>query len=204
MTKERDERIAEAYRARRITVGQLADGFGVTRRTVYNALDRCGVNRTGRRPGPRKATFTETEKEQIRALRVAGWSKERVADRLGTSQMRIRAFLDGEGLPARIRRYDAKDRIVTAQGYAYVLVSADDPLRAMAGRRDGYVLEHRVVMARSLGRLLRAEETVHHTDGDRLNNQIGNLQLRQGKHGKGVRMACADCGSQNLIHVDLG
>ena len=54
------------------------------------------------------------------------------------------------------------------------------------GLKDGYmrlsingkrVLEHRLVMAETLGRDLTDEEVVHHIDEDKLNNAIENLQL---------------------------
>jgi HNH endonuclease len=37
--------------------------------------------------------------------------------------------------------------------------------------------EHRVVMAKAVGRSLRKSEVVHHIDGDGLNNDIDNLHL---------------------------
>jgi HNH endonuclease len=37
--------------------------------------------------------------------------------------------------------------------------------------------QHREVMAKSLGRALTTREHVHHLDGDRTNNRLGNLEL---------------------------
>ncbi len=44
-------------------------------------------------------------------------------------------------------------------------------------RKDGYVMEHRLVMATMLGRLLSRTEVVHHRDHDPLNNSATNLEL---------------------------
>ena len=49
-------------------------------------------------------------------------------------------------------------------------------LQTMA-RRDGYVMEHRLVMARWVGRALTRTETVHHKDHKPLNNPRSNLEL---------------------------
>jgi hypothetical protein len=67
-------------------------------------------------------------------------------------------------------------RSVMKNGYIEVWVSPDDPLFAMAGK-DGYVYEHRIVVARSLGRCLSSDEEVHHLDGDKHNNAPSNLEL---------------------------
>ena len=42
---------------------------------------------------------------------------------------------------------------------------------------NGYVLEHRIVVENSIGRLLTNNENVHHIDGNRYNNSIENLKV---------------------------
>jgi len=41
----------------------------------------------------------------------------------------------------------------------------------------GCVREHRLAMEKKLGRYLKPSEVVHHKDGDRKNNRIGNLEV---------------------------
>jgi hypothetical protein len=47
---------------------------------------------------------------------------------------------------------------------------------AMA-RRDGYVMEHRLIVARALGRALLRTEVVHHENHDPQDNRLENLEL---------------------------
>jgi hypothetical protein len=58
----------------------------------------------------------------------------------------------------------------------YIVVPLDDPLIVMADKR-GRIAEHRLVMARHLGRPLSTIEQVHHLNGDKSDNRLVNLKI---------------------------
>jgi endogenous inhibitor of DNA gyrase (YacG/DUF329 family) len=93
-------------------------------------------------------------------------------------------------------------RHVDNNGYINVLLT-DDHQYASMRRNHRYALEHRIVMAESLGRTLERHETVHHKNGDRQDNRIENLQLRNGRHGKGHSLRCRACGSTDIEHLEI-
>ena len=128
---------------------------------------------------------------------------QQVAEMLGVNRSTIMRDRKKLGLVNTERRGGWKGgRHVNSLGYVEVWVSPDDPLVKVQNARR-YALEHRVVMARHLGRTLRSDESVHHIDGDRQNNKIENLQLRSAHHGPGQVQVCGDCGSINISHQPL-
>ncbi len=60
--------------------------------------------------------------------------------------------------------------------YVYIRLAPSDPFYPMA-KTSGYVREHRLIMARHLGRLLHRDEVVHHINNNKLDNRIENLEL---------------------------
>lgn len=67
-------------------------------------------------------------------------------------------------------------RTVKGDGYIQVKLQRDDFFYPMTNR-DRYVTEHRLVMAKYMGRCLHRWEIVHHRNGVRLDNSLENLQL---------------------------
>ena len=82
----------------------------------------------------------------------------------------------GDAGPAERLRAEVGSGCVDSRGYRTVV------------KRGKYLLEHRVVMSKHLGRPLLTTETVHHKNGDRLDNRIENLELWVGQHARGQRV----------------
>ena len=65
--------------------------------------------------------------------------------------------------------------------------------------KTGFVFKHRLVMQEKLGRKLHKHETVHHKDGNRLNNHPDNLELWSSRHGRGQRVSDQIEAAQRLL-----
>jgi hypothetical protein len=183
-------------------VQAIADEFGVGPHCVRSTVRRAGYALKKRGQQPR--LFSKAEVKDIERRWKSGESQYSIARAYGSSQVVISRVLRANGCKPSVRKAVGArhgmwkgGRTLTEGGYVAVFLSPEDPFSAMRNR-SGYVLEHRLVMARHLGRTLLSNETVHHKDGDRKNNKLRNLQLRVGRHGKGVHLQCLDCGSKRM------
>jgi hypothetical protein len=203
-TLDQQRKMADRYRAGE-SLNALAKDYGCTAGNIRWLLlkQNVEIRPLGRAPIPIETL------NWIKEQREAGVSHQKIADALGFTENHIMVTCRKMGLAADPRMSGSEHhawkggRHIDGNGYAQVWIAFDDPMYSMATGL-GYVPEHRLVMARSIGRPLTKTETVHHIDGDKLHNDIENLQLRQGNHGKGSVMQCLDCGSHNLGHVSIG
>ena len=197
------KRIARSYESG-ASFAELVERYGGTEYSIKEAIKRAGVGLKPVAPLERPG-----EADLIFKLHDQGLSQFQISIKVNRSQSFVSRLLRRSGRKPHHRKGPAHGmwkggRMIDSSGYVRVLLAQDDPLYAAMTHHNSYVLEHRLVMARKLGRPLLRTETVHHIDGDRTNNSPENLELRQGRHGKHIAMCCMDCGSRRIGHAPLG
>ena len=182
-------------------VGKL---FNVNFVTIRNILKGNKIER--RKQGNKHKLFDEEFTKTVINLYNSGVSQEKIATQFHTSQTKISRLLQFNGINCGIKKgenhHSWKGGKHIQNGYVFVSITKDSPYSFMA-IGNGYILEHRLVMAQHLQRPLFKTETVHHINGNKEDNSIENLQLRQGKHGKNQVFICCECGSKNIKPCEL-
>jgi len=87
-------------------------------------------------------------------------------------RVRTQTYGQGESHPAW-----KGGRWENGNGYICVWISPDDFFYPTAATKQRVILEHRLIMAKHLGRNLHSWEIVHHRNHIRDDNRIENLQL---------------------------
>lgn len=197
LTDVDEKRVAEMYAAGNHSVAEIMREFDVGRSTAHRIAKRHGVVfPVGRHP----VTFTEEQIAEMVRRAENSESQASIAEAFGTSQSKVSNLMRSRGVVSSQGRSRLGDkhhswkggRYVSPQGYVSVYLAIDDPLAEMR-QAHSYVLEHRLVMARSLGRPLERHENVHHVNGVRDDNRLENLELWVRSQPKGVRAKDVRC-----------
>lgn len=103
------------------------------------------------------------------------------------------------------------DKMYGRNGYVWVY-QPDHPTCFKAKSNKGWIQEHRYVMEKHIGRILRRDETIHHINRKRDDNRLENLLLvSRSEHAKihafldgrlGVHKTCKVCGKD--LNVTIG
>lgn len=193
---ERSGALAKEYKCNRKMISSIAKRHG---HHEYASMVKGGV----------RGVNTKHLNDKIVELHSLKMSQSEIGAHVGISQSVVgRVFRQLNLTPNNPNRSKKREnsnfwkggRIKMPHGYIGVL-SNEFPEMAI---KSGYILEHRLNMARYLGRPLEKWESVHHIDGNKENNDISNLQLRIGQHGNGVVYCCSECNSRKIkpIHLD--
>jgi len=201
LTDQQESELAEMYASGDYSVSEIMRKFDVARVTAHRIASRHGVVRS---VGRQRLKFSDEQILDMVERAKSGESHSSIGRVYGTSQCKISRLLAAEGVvSSRGRKRRGSDhgawkggRVSLGEGYVAVWVSDDDQMAVMRNSM-GYVLEHRLVMARSLGRPLGRDENVHHVNGVRDDNRLENLELWVRPQPSGVRAGeaahCATC-----------
>lgn len=202
---DEEEKDAVGYYTDGETAQEIADYYSVSMQLIVNTLKKHDIPR--RRNGPSSLIENpEFLAEARRLYEKKGWSQQKIADHLKTTQPQVSRALRKQGITKR--RISGKNHgmwkggKIILGGYIYVRVPLDHEFASMRNG-SGYCAEHRLKMAAKLKRPLRRDETVHHKNLNKQDNHLRNLQLRQGNHGRGAAFKCRSCGSIDIVPVRL-
>ncbi len=157
--------------------------------------------------------WSEEEKNSILERWNNKESLESIAESFEVSPPTIKKILIEQGIEKKNFKvcgekcHNWNNGKIKIEGYIYVRLYKDDPYFCMVQntrKNASYVAEHRLVVAKYLGRPLEKEEQVHHINHNRKDfNDISNLELRLGAHGNGGCYKCNVCGSKDISAIKL-
>jgi hypothetical protein len=164
-----------------VPAAEIAAAVGAKTKTLQRYCARHAIDL------PRPILLADLD-DEIRSLAEQGAGTPEIADQLGFSPTAVRQYcrVNSIGVGDNYHRGFA----VTHGGYRMVKAPDDHPY----ADSKGYVREHRLVMERHLGRYLFPGEVVHHKDGDKLNNDLNNLELTTLAEHTGEHARAGDCG----------
>ena len=188
--------LCEPHYRRRLRTGRVGDGVPIGARSTPQPCMAEGCKRTSTERGL-------CHGHSLRLIRNGSVDADRPLDRRVNDECSVpncgrQATARGLCSTHRLRKRTTGDvqadvpvKQVAGDGHlshGYRVVPVARHLRHLTGGKRSE-LEHRLVMAQMLGRCLTADESVHHRDGNRLNNRPENLELWSRYQPSGQRVA---------------
>ena len=133
----------------------VAKELNVSTTTVFNYLHKYGIDTRDEHDHPTSQKVRDTWKELGRMGRGRKLSDE--------TKRKISESHKKHGPGHKKKRQDG-----------YIVVHYPDHPNST---KSGYVMEHKLVMEKHIGRYLEKDEVVHHKNGNRADNRIENLAL---------------------------
>ena len=115
---------------------------------------------------------SEETKKKLSDARKRFYAKGGVHPNLGKHLSEKTKKKIGDSMKGSLHPQWKGGKIRTSSGYIFIYA----PMSEMVNRQ-GYVLEHRLVMSQKIKRSLKKEEIVHHINGIRDDNRIENLVI---------------------------
>lgn len=176
--------VLDLYLKQRLPLSKIAIKFKVSHKTMKRFFDENGINIFGRISSNKFLADKDWLADQYLNKKK---SIQNIANLVEATRGNVHSALKWSGVPIRgiseginasnPNRFGAnaghwKGGRVSGGRYEQIY----SRLHPMANH-DGYVLEHRLIMEKKLGRYLTKDEIVHHLDGDGHNNKLSNLKL---------------------------
>ena len=211
------EELKRLYWEEQKTLAEIGSIYRTSKEVVWKAMSRFGIPR--RTDSQAKIIFyrgglTNLDNEELRRLYLI---EQRTANEIAKiyhcSQFYVLKCLRQFGIPVRSQseakriyyqthlmpealRRKHKGSYKTKSGY--ILVRSPDHPHAT---KAGYVLEHRLVMEKKLGRYLLPSEKVHHINGIKDDKRPENLQLVSQLDHTMRGEFCANCNLRKEIRL---
>lgn len=160
----------------------IAKEYGVSKGTVHNWLTTYGIQRR-----KNENSVVMDEKRAVDLYVNHHWTCRQIGKEMGCHPNTVAARISQLGVQLTNEQRTARHRELNRRKYpgrticnkGYVRVIQHDNPNAYA---EGYMMEHRVVIERAIGRPLDKKETIHHINMNRADNRIENLALMQNQH----------------------